>query len=397
MFSFDVTEHDGSPLIRITGRVDSMTSPEIETAIKDLAMAGRRTILCDCSAVTHVSSAGLRVFLSAQQSLSRAGGEMILIAVPDTILRVFAMSGFTRLFRMFPTVEEVQAPEAAVVPEAPRVEERRIDDLLLRVRSVPDAVRGRLTVLGDEAPLASCAYEERDVVRVPPGAHRFGLGIATAGERFEEYSGYFGEAAIIEHSLWYLPAVARPVVDDMIFTPGQTEPGYQFLTGAAFDGSVAHTVSITCDGSHVTLERVGGMLADITTSRRTGVVFLAESRGLMGMHLKRIPLASNRPAASCDIFSEELFHRWFNYPIEPDDHHHVVIGVGVLERDTHGGAPRWHTHGCVSDMGLVNNDVESFEAELARTTRQMHAIKVQHLLASTRLGRSVYGLIELED
>ncbi len=34
MFSFDVTEHDGSPLIRITGRVDSMTSPEIETAIK---------------------------------------------------------------------------------------------------------------------------------------------------------------------------------------------------------------------------------------------------------------------------------------------------------------------------------------------------------------------------
>ena len=78
--------------LKIAGRLDTSTAPELEATI-DGVVAGIKELLLDCSALEYVSSAGLRVILKAQK-LMNAQGEMKLTNVNETIMEVFDITGF---------------------------------------------------------------------------------------------------------------------------------------------------------------------------------------------------------------------------------------------------------------------------------------------------------------
>ena len=78
--------------LKISGRVDTTTAPQLEAAVVDGA-AGAKELVLDCSALDYVSSAGLRVILKAQK-LMNAQGSMKLTGVNETIMEVFDITGF---------------------------------------------------------------------------------------------------------------------------------------------------------------------------------------------------------------------------------------------------------------------------------------------------------------
>ena len=78
--------------LKIIGRLDTTTAPELEATI-DACAAGIKELVLDCSALEYVSSAGLRVILKAQK-LMNAQGSMKLIHVNETIMEVFDITGF---------------------------------------------------------------------------------------------------------------------------------------------------------------------------------------------------------------------------------------------------------------------------------------------------------------
>ena len=78
--------------LKIVGRLDTSTAPELETAIDGCA-AGINELVLDCSALEYVSSAGLRVILKAQKMMN-AQGSMKLTHVNETIMEVFDITGF---------------------------------------------------------------------------------------------------------------------------------------------------------------------------------------------------------------------------------------------------------------------------------------------------------------
>ena len=78
--------------LKIIGRLDTTTAPELEAAIDGCA-AGLKDLVLDCSALEYVSSAGLRVILKAQK-LMNAQGSMKLTHVNETIMEVFDITGF---------------------------------------------------------------------------------------------------------------------------------------------------------------------------------------------------------------------------------------------------------------------------------------------------------------
>ena len=78
--------------LKIIGRLDTTTAPELENAI-DGCVAGIQELVLDCSALDYVSSAGLRVILKAQK-LMNAQGSMKLTGVNETIMEVFDITGF---------------------------------------------------------------------------------------------------------------------------------------------------------------------------------------------------------------------------------------------------------------------------------------------------------------
>ena len=79
-------------VLKIIGRLDTTTAPELEATI-DACAAGITDLVLDCTALEYVSSAGLRVILKAQK-LMAAQGNMKLTHVNETIMEVFDITGF---------------------------------------------------------------------------------------------------------------------------------------------------------------------------------------------------------------------------------------------------------------------------------------------------------------
>jgi len=87
------TQKKGSQLtLTLTGRLDTSTAPQLEQAL-DAALPGVTELILDFSRLEYVSSAGLRILLSAQKRMNRQG-EMIIRKVNDTIMEVFEITGF---------------------------------------------------------------------------------------------------------------------------------------------------------------------------------------------------------------------------------------------------------------------------------------------------------------
>ncbi len=78
--------------IALIGRLDTTTAPELESAIKE-SIDGITELVLDFSELAYISSAGLRVILSAQKIMNKQGN-MILRNVNETINEVFAITGF---------------------------------------------------------------------------------------------------------------------------------------------------------------------------------------------------------------------------------------------------------------------------------------------------------------
>lgn len=89
-------EAKGSKLTMvIEGRVDTTTAPELDNQLKD-SIEGVTDLILDFTKVEYVSSAGLRVLLSAQKTMNKQG-QMKLIGVSDDIKEIFDITGFSEI------------------------------------------------------------------------------------------------------------------------------------------------------------------------------------------------------------------------------------------------------------------------------------------------------------
>ena len=85
---------DGSALhLALEGRLDTTTSPQLEAELKD-SLDGVSALTFDFAALEYISSAGLRVLLSAQKIMNQQGS-MKVIHVNDVIGEIFEVTGFT--------------------------------------------------------------------------------------------------------------------------------------------------------------------------------------------------------------------------------------------------------------------------------------------------------------
>ena len=84
---------DGTTLnIALEGRLDTTTAPELEQELKN-SMDGADALTLDFSKLDYISSAGLRVLLSAHKTMSKKGG-MKVVNVNEIVSEVFDVTGF---------------------------------------------------------------------------------------------------------------------------------------------------------------------------------------------------------------------------------------------------------------------------------------------------------------
>lgn len=84
---------DGKKLTgALTGRLDTTTAPELETELKQ-SLSGIEELVLDFAGLEYLSSAGLRILLSAQKMMNRQGS-MVVKNVNETIMEIFEVTGF---------------------------------------------------------------------------------------------------------------------------------------------------------------------------------------------------------------------------------------------------------------------------------------------------------------
>ena len=85
---------NGSELtIRMEGRLDTTTSPVLESEMKS-SLDGVENLILDLKDLQYISSAGLRVLLSAQKTMNRQGSMIVRNASAD-IKEIFDVTGFS--------------------------------------------------------------------------------------------------------------------------------------------------------------------------------------------------------------------------------------------------------------------------------------------------------------
>ena len=79
--------------VSLEGRLDTTTAPKLEAELKE-SLNGVTEVVLDFEKLEYISSAGLRVLLSAQKIMNKQGS-MKLIHVNDTIQEIFEVTGFS--------------------------------------------------------------------------------------------------------------------------------------------------------------------------------------------------------------------------------------------------------------------------------------------------------------
>ena len=78
--------------VSLEGRLDTMTAPQLEAELKK-SMADADSLILDFSKLDYISSAGLRVLLSAHKAMAAKGG-MKVTNVNEIVREVFDVTGF---------------------------------------------------------------------------------------------------------------------------------------------------------------------------------------------------------------------------------------------------------------------------------------------------------------
>ena len=87
------TTEEGTKLtIAVSGRVDTVTAPELEAGLK---FGDATLVVLDLSGVPYMSSAGLRLLLASHKAMASRGGELRIAGVQDAGREVLDITGFS--------------------------------------------------------------------------------------------------------------------------------------------------------------------------------------------------------------------------------------------------------------------------------------------------------------
>ncbi len=96
MFNVDKKTEGKNLTLSLYGKLDTTTAPELEEVITN-ELTGIENLVFDISSLEYISSAGLRVLLSAQKIMT-IQGSMVIKGVSEEIAEIFEVTGFNNIF-----------------------------------------------------------------------------------------------------------------------------------------------------------------------------------------------------------------------------------------------------------------------------------------------------------
>jgi anti-sigma B factor antagonist len=94
------TSNGDTVTLALSGRLDTITQAELAGELDKVFEVGKVNLLFDFSALDYISSAGLRVMLSAQKRVNALGAAMKITGAKPEVKEIFEVTGFTGIMTL---------------------------------------------------------------------------------------------------------------------------------------------------------------------------------------------------------------------------------------------------------------------------------------------------------
>jgi anti-sigma B factor antagonist len=102
------TEGDRT-VVSVSGEIDVYTAPKLREQLIDLVSAGVYHIIVDMENVEFLDSTGLGVLVGGLKRVRAHDGSLRLVCTQERILKIFRITGLTKVFPIYSSVEEALA------------------------------------------------------------------------------------------------------------------------------------------------------------------------------------------------------------------------------------------------------------------------------------------------
>ena len=96
-------------ILTVDGRVDTVTSGDLDAAISREIDSGHHRLLLDFTRVTYISSGGLRVLLATAKKLDDIDDRYALCGLSPEVHKIMRLAGFTSILSIYSSKNEALA------------------------------------------------------------------------------------------------------------------------------------------------------------------------------------------------------------------------------------------------------------------------------------------------
>lgn len=93
--NIQTTKSGNQVTLALSGRLDTITQAELSRELEKVLTSEKVNLVFELSALDYISSAGLRVLLTAQKKINALGGTMKIVGARPEIKEIFEMTGFS--------------------------------------------------------------------------------------------------------------------------------------------------------------------------------------------------------------------------------------------------------------------------------------------------------------
>ncbi|MFZ2501101.1 MAG: STAS domain-containing protein [Nocardioides sp.] len=103
--SLSTRDEAGRVVVDVAGEIDVYTAPKLREKLSELVAEGVHDIVLDLEAVEFLDSTGLGVLVGGLKKVRAQGGTLHLVCTEDRLLKIFQITGLSKVFAIFDSVE----------------------------------------------------------------------------------------------------------------------------------------------------------------------------------------------------------------------------------------------------------------------------------------------------
>jgi anti-anti-sigma factor len=306
----------------VEGRLDGYWSQHLATAVDEALREGTHHLRLNLSGVSYISSAGIRVLLSAHLQFAAIEGSMRVVEPSAAVRQVLELAGLAALL----------AGEGLPQAETPAPSEGRpIPGTGFEVYA--GAGEGGLDceVLGFPELLDGAAFTAKHCHSLSVGEDAMALGIGAFGDGFNACQDRFGEFVGVAGGVACQPTDGTNF-PDYVMASGTLVPRVTALYALRCQGEFGRLLRFESKAAHgpLPLSKIVETCLDAAGVEAAGIVMLAESAGLLGASLKRSPA---RPAeGGGSVFAVPEIRQWLSFSPQRTHARTVALVAGLAAR-----------------------------------------------------------------